>query len=309
MISTQERYLGSLMGLAAGDALGTTVEFKSPGSFRPLTDVIGGGPFGLKPGQWTDDTSMALCLAESLVERKGFDARDQMDRYVRWWKTGYMSSTGEFFDIGGATSTALTRYLKTGDPFAGSTDPNVAGNGSLMRLAPVPLFFASDPEKAIKMSGESSKTTHAAVTCIDACRYSGCLIVGAVKGVSREELVSRRYSPVDGYWDRAPLSPEIDDIACGSFLRKSPPEVAGTGHVVKSLEAAMWAFSQSSNFKDGCLLAANLGNDADTTAAIYGQIAGAYYGVLDIPESWRQRLAFLDIIERLANGLFDVRKA
>jgi ADP-ribosyl-[dinitrogen reductase] hydrolase len=160
------RYEGCLMGLAAGDALGTTLEFKPPGTFAPLLDMVGGGPFHLEPGQWTDDMSMALCLAESLLTCRAFNARDQMDRYVRWWKDGYLSSNGRCFDIGITISQALQRYAKTGDPLAGSADPQSAGNGSLMRLAPVPMFFAADPEKAVVMSAESSKTTHGTVACL-----------------------------------------------------------------------------------------------------------------------------------------------
>ena len=304
MITRQMRYRGCLIGLAAGDALGTTVEFQPPGSFTPLTDMVGGGPFGLELGQWTDDTSMALCLAESLVECGSFNAHDQMKRYVRWWKEGYLSSNGRCFDIGNTVSQALGQFLRTGDPFAGSIDPRSAGNGSLMRLAPVPLFFAPDPEKAISMSAESSRTTHGAMTCLDACRYFGGLIVGAIMGASKEELLSERYAPAKDIWEAMPLCAEIDEIACGSFKRKDPPEIVGSGYVVKSLEAALWAFNRSSNFKEGCLQAVNLGNDADTTGAIYGQIAGAYYGVSDIPKSWREHLAHIDLIDRLAMELY-----
>lgn len=298
------RYQGCLMGLAVGDAVGTTVEFKRPGSFQPVTDMVGGGPFGLKPGEWTDDTSMALCLADSLITCKGFDARDQMDRYVRWWKEGYLSSNGTCFDIGGTVSQALRQYQKTGVPFSGSINVNAAGNGSLMRLAPVPLFFASNPEKAISMCAESSKTTHGVRSCLDACRYFGGLIVGAVNGASKEELLSSRYAPDEGLWGRIPLCSEIDEIACGTFKHKDPPQIVGSGYVVKSLEAALWAFYTSSTFEEGCLLAVNLGDDADTTAAIYGQIAGAYYGVDGIPGSWRERVFFRSHIEGMAERLF-----
>jgi len=304
MITRQMRYQGCLIGLAAGDALGTTVEFQPPGSFTPLTDMVGGGPFGLELGQWTDDTSMALCLAESLVECGSFNAHDQMKRYVRWWKEGYLSSNGRCFDIGNTVSQALRQFLRTGDPFAGSTEPRSAGNGSLMRLAPVPLFFSADPEKAISMSAESSRTTHGAMTCLDACRYFGGLLVGAIMGASKEELLSGRYAPAKGIWESMPLCTEIDEIACGSFKKKDPPEIVGSGYVVRSLEAALWAFNRSSNFKEGCLQAVNLGNDADTTGAIYGQIAGAYYGVSGIPKTWRERLAHIDLIDRLAMELY-----
>ncbi len=303
MISKEERFQGCLLGLAAGDAVGTTVEFKPPGSFTPVTDMVGGGPFRLKKGEWTDDTSMALCLAESLLTCGGFDARDQMERYVRWWQEGHLSSNGRCFDIGNTVSGALSRFLNTGEPIAGSTDARSAGNGSIMRLAPVPLYFASDPILAITMSEESSKTTHGTRTCLDACRYFGGLIVGAVHGAGKDELLSRRYTPVPGTWDDHPLCPEIDTVACGSFKHKSPPEIVGSGYVVQSLEAALWAFYHTTNFKEGCLLAVNLGNDADTTAAVYGQLAGAFYGLPGIPDTWQNSLALKDLIAGFASTL------
>ncbi len=303
MTTLQSRYEGCLLGLAAGDALGTTVEFKAPGSFAPLTDMVGGGPFGLEKGQWTDDTSMALCLAESLITCRGFDARDQMERYVRWWKEGHLSSTGRCFDIGNTVYQALQRYQRTGEPFSGSTDPYAAGNGSLMRLAPAPLFSAADPEHAIHWSEESSRTTHGAVTCVDACRYFGGLLVGALQGVSKEELLSPCYTPAVGVWEFIPLCPEIEVIAGGSFKRKEPPFIVGSGYVVEALEAALWAFDRSSSFEEGCLLAVNLGHDADTTGAIFGQLAGAYYGVDGIPQTWRDSLAQVDLIRGYAGQL------
>src|SRR4051812_17438769 len=140
-----ERARGMLLGLAAGDALGTTVEFRAPGTFAPVTDMVGGGPFGLPPGAWTDDTSMALCLAESLVEQLGFDPVDQLERYVCWYRDGHNSSTGRCFDIGGATRAALERFERTREPYPGDAAPDAAGNGPLMRLAPVVLAFAGRP--------------------------------------------------------------------------------------------------------------------------------------------------------------------
>lgn len=151
-----ERYRGSLLGLAVGDALGTSVEFKKPGSFPPVTTIIGGGVFDLQAGEWTDDTSMTLCLAESLIESRGFDPADQMRRYCRWKNEGYLSSNGRCFDIGGTVGAALRHFERTGEPFSGSLDPHAAGNGSLMRLAPIPLFFASDPRAAIKFAADGS---------------------------------------------------------------------------------------------------------------------------------------------------------
>ena len=303
-METIDRYTGCFLGLAVGDAIGTTLEFKRPGTFEPIQDMVGGGPFGLKPGQWTDDTSMALCLAESLIECRGFDAIDQMSKYVRWYREGYLSSNGTCFDIGATISGALRRFEQTGAPYVGSTDSRSAANGSIMRLAPVPLFFAKNPELAIEKSAESSRTTHALPVVLDACRYFGALLVGAVSGAGKADLLSDRYSPIPGYWHGRPLSLEIDGIAAGSFKHKQPPEIRGSGYVVKSLEAALWAFYHSESFKDGCLMAVNLGDDADTTGAVYGQIAGAFYGKQGIPKSWLEKLAYKDMVEGYAEKLY-----
>ncbi len=299
------RYRGCLLGLAVGDALGTTLEFQPPGTFTPVMDMVGGGPFGLQPGQWTDDTSMACCLAESLVVCQGFDPQDQMDRYLRWYREGYWSSTGSCFDIGTTIRAALQRYEASGNPLAGSPDPQTAGNGSLMRLAPVILVYARHPEVAIEYAGGSSRTTHAAPAAIDACRYFGGLLIAALHGIPRREILAGSYSPVGGAWQGGALVAEIAAVAAGSFRRK-PPEIRGTGYVVQSLEAALWAFSQSVDFRQGCLMAANLGDDADTTAAIYGQIAGAYYGVSGIPSDWVEKISKGPQILALADQLFEL---
>jgi ADP-ribosylglycohydrolase len=299
-----ERYRGSLLGLAVGDALGAPLEFRPPGSFTPIDDMVGGGSHDVMLGQWTDDTSMALCLAESLIEQQGFNPVHQLQKYVRWWREGYLSSIDECFDIGNTTLDALMRFEKTQEPYCGSTDPRNAGNGSIMRLAPVPLFYAKRPLEAIGKSAESSRTTHGAATAVDACRYLGALIAGAANGVTREELLCERYSPIPGYWEENPLVEEIDEIARGSFKHRQPPEIQGSGYVVKSLEAALWAFYHSHSFREGCLLAVNLGMDADTTGAVYGQLAGAFYGEMEIPESWRSQLIRSHLIESMADKLF-----
>jgi len=295
-----------MLGLAAGDALGAPVEFKRPGTFKPLTDMVGGGPHRLKPGEWTDDTSMALCLADSLIEKKGFDLKDQMERYWRWWYEGYLSSNGSCFDIGNATHSAIKSFKRTGDPISGSTDPHSAGNGSIMRLAPIPLAYVNHPESAIELSGKSSMTTHCAKTCIDACRYFGGLIAGAVKGASKKDLLSAAYRPDGRTWRKGELVDDIFEIAEGRYKYKEPPEIKGSGYVVKSLEAALWAFCHATSFEDGCLLAVNLGHDADTTGAVYGQLAGAFYGVENIPKGWLEKIALRELIERFADGLFNL---
>ena len=301
-----ERYRGCLLGLAVGDALGTTLEFQPPGSFRPLEDMVGGGPFNLAAGQWTDDTSMALCLAESLIECQEFNPADQMNRYIRWYRQGHLSSTGVCFDIGNTVRSALGRFEITGEPYSNSIDPYSAGNGSLMRLAPVPMFYANNPAEAIIKCGESSKTTHGAKTAVDACRYFGGLLVGAFNEVNKEDLLYERFSIVGGCWEDDPLVEEIDLISMGSYKREMPPDIRGAGYVVHSLEAALWAFYHSESFEHGCLMAVNLGEDADTTGAIFGQLGGAYYGVQSIPATWRKILAFKELIRTYADQIFEL---
>lgn len=311
------------MGLAVGDALGSAVEFKAPGTFPPVTGMRGGGPWNLEPGQWTDDMSMALCLAESLIESPGYHPADQMERYVRWYREGHLSSTGICFDIGTTTAAALNRFTRTGDPYSGSTDPYSAGNGSIMRLAPVPIFYAARGryEEAVGMAGDSSRTTHGAPACVDGCRYFGALITGALIGAEKEELLSPLYCPPlemgDGpgaaedkgrdrrstYWDAHPMVPEIQAVAEGSFKHRNPPEIRGSGYVVESLEAALWAFYHSDTFEEGSLLAVNLGDDADTTGAVYGQLAGAYYGFEAIPRQWREAVTMKELIVEYADIL------
>jgi ADP-ribosyl-[dinitrogen reductase] hydrolase len=300
----RDRFHGALLGLATGDAVGTTLEFRQPGSFSPIDDMTGGGPFSLRPGQWTDDTSMALCLATSLLEQGGFDPADQMDRYLRWYREGYLSSTGRCFDIGNTVRAALHRYERSGDPYSGSTHPYSAGNGSIMRLAPVVLYFAASPATAIARAAASSRTTHGAAAAVDGCRYLAALLLGALAGEPKEVLLQPRYTPIAGLWQEQPLVAEIDAVAAGSFREKDPPAIRGSGYVVESLEAALWAFARGDSFREGCLLAANLGDDADTTAAIYGQLAGACYGAAAVPEGWRARLARHDEILALADGLW-----
>jgi ADP-ribosylglycohydrolase len=251
---------------------------------------------------------MALCLAESLLECKGFDPIDQLARYVRWMREGHHSSNGECFDVGTTVRLALGRFERTGQP-SGSTEERSAGNGSLMRLAPVPLFFAADAAVAVAKAAESSRTTHAHPEAVDACRYFAGLLLGALVGASKEQLLQPAFSPSPDVWRSEPLSPAIATVAEGSFLRSEPPAIRGGGYVTHSLEAALWAFAKSTCFEDGALLAVNLGDDADTIGAIYGQLAGAFYGVDSIPERWRKKLAKLDVLESFASRVFEAAEA
>ena len=292
-----------MLGLAVGDAVGTSVEFRPRGSFPRVTEMSGGGPFHLKAGEWTDDTSMALCLATSLVEMGRFDANDQMQRYCRWRDSGYLSSNGRCFDIGATVNHALNRYKRSGEPFSGSCDTNSAGNGCLMRLAPIPMFFYPDRDVTIAMSGESARTTHGAPECIEASKLFGAMLHRALSGATREEILF-------AHGVSTTTSPKLKQIAYGAYREKSEDEIQGSGYVVDSLEAALWCFLTTKNFRDAILRAANLGQDTDTTAAICGQLAGAFYGECGIPVGWVNQLALGREISVLADRLMlaDCRK-
>ena len=292
-----DRFKGCLLGLACGDSVGTTLEFKKRGTFEPITDMVGGGPFGLEPGQWTDDTSMALCLAESLIERQKFDAVDQMQRYCDWMNKGHLSSNGKCFDIGVTVSRALRDFEYTGEAYSGSDNPYSAGNGALMRLAPVPMCFCNDLDDVIHYSELSSKTTHGADECLEAAKLFGAQLYQALHGESKEAILK-----ASGY---IPQAEKVVDLATASFINKDYEVLTGSGYVIESLESALWCFYHSDNYRDAILLSANIGNDADTTAAICGQIAGAYYGFEGIPVEWRGLLAMGDAIEVMAVKLFE----
>lgn len=301
MTLDNDKFRGALLGLATGDALGTTVEFSRRGTFEPLTDIVGGGPFSLKPGEWTDDTSMALCLGQSLVKCQEMNPHDQLDRYLEWWNIGHNSITGNCFDIGNTVRKALENYSITDDPYSGSTHPMSAGNGSIMRLAPVPMFFANDQLMASEAAAESSKTTHGAKEAVAACRIFSQLIVAALHGHDKDYILSQK-SILPYTLDN--LTPGLEAIVNGDYKNKEAIDIRGSGYVVESLEAALWAFWNTSSFEEGALLAVNLGDDADTTGAVYGQIAGAYYGMKGIPKHWLKKLAWKEKITRLADQLY-----
>lgn len=293
----QSRFRGALLGLACGDAVGTTVEFKPRGSFPPATDMLGGGPFRLKPGQWTDDTSMALCLATSLIESNGFDPHDQMRRYCRWMDEGYLSSNGVCFDIGGTVRRALSNFKATGSANSGPTDPRSAGNGCLMRLAPAPMFFYGSRDDAVDHAERSARTTHGALECLEASRLFGAMIHDALSGKTKSEILF-------GQSVAETFSPSVASIAHGEYRDRTESLVKSTGYVIDSLEAALWCFHHTDSFPTAVLRAVNLGGDADTIAAIVGQLAGAYYGEQGIPAAWRRLVCMSDEITQLSDQLY-----
>jgi ADP-ribosyl-[dinitrogen reductase] hydrolase len=295
--TSRDRAVGALLGLAVGDAIGTTLEFQKRDSYPPLTDMIGGGPFGLEPGQWTDDTAMAMALAASLIHRADFDEVDLMRRFWGWHQNGEYSCTGTCFDIGITTREALVRWQKSGNAVAGSTDPNTAGNGSLMRLAPVAIRFWQDRDRLRDVAARQSRTTHAATEAVDSCVAFAELLADAIAGAERSYVLRDRSES---------YSEKVAEILSGSWHQKSRNDIRSSGYVIHALEAAIWCVHQSHDFQEAVLLAANLGDDADTTAAIAGQLAGALYGASGIPATWRSKLAWERHIVATAGHLFDL---
>jgi ADP-ribosyl-[dinitrogen reductase] hydrolase len=289
-----DRSKGSLLGLAAGDALGTALEFSVRDRSPRVTELNGGGPFDLPPGVWTDDTSMALCLADSLLAKARFDPADVMDRFLRWQREGENSPIGRCFDIGNATAGALRRCELDRQPFAGDPSPRVAGNGSLMRLTPVVIFAQRDPQAAVTLAREQSRLTHAAPEAVDACAFFATLLVEALSGGSPHDILAPR--PWAG-------TPAVAAIAGGSWRGKARSDISSSGYVIHTLEAALWCVGRRASFEDAVIEAANLADDADTVAAVTGQLAGALHGIHGIPARWLDRLAWRERIERSAAAL------
>ena len=274
-----DKALGAFIGLAVGDALGAPAEFCQRGRFQPLTGMRAGGKFQMHPGEWTDDTAMALCLADSLIACDGFDPNDQMERYWRWGNEGYNSTRSRAFGVGKTVAKAMAHHKRTGDPYSGSVDPRSAGNGSIMRLAPVVLFYNSNYEESIHYAAESSRTTHQAPEATACCRILGHILHRAINNELDKSALLDNLPHID-------LTPPLLALCNREYVNKEESDIKGSGYVVESLEAALWAFETTNSFADAVLKAANLGDDSDTTAAVCGQIAGAYYGLSAIPKEW-----------------------
>jgi len=293
----RERFQGALLGLAVGDALAANTQFRKPGSFAPVGDMLGGGPFDLPRGAWTDDTAMALLLAESLLER-GFDANDQVQRYVRWQREGVGSSTGQCVGISASVAKALATALYKRQPFAGSHDPAQLDKDPLSRVAPVVMYFFADPSAAVSRSAEAARITAQAPLVLDCVRLLAAMLRQALAGRDKAAVLK----PPRESWASGHVRPEVLGVYDGSYQRM-PPDITGGGHIVQALEAALWAFHRGETFREGALLAANLGRDSDVVSAVYGQLAGAYHGVSAIPGIWRNSLIRQEVVIDTADRL------
>ncbi len=288
-----DRGLGCFIGLAVGDALGTTLEFSARDTHPPVADLVGGGPFQLKPGEWTDDTSMALCLADSLLACGELNNRDLMERFLRWLDHGENSVNGRLFDVGNTTRAALERFRESGDPVSGSSDPHSAGNGSIMRLAPVALRWHHDAAVACENARAQSRTTHAVLKAIEASSLLTAILVDAIQSGDKEFALRPRLAETDA----------LGPVAQGLWRSKERDEISSGGYVVETLHAALWSVYRAEDFREAVVLAANLAGDADTVAAVAGRIAGALWGLSDIPAQWLEKLAWREEIEHRAYRL------
>jgi ADP-ribosyl-[dinitrogen reductase] hydrolase len=291
-----DRIKGCFYGCAVGDALGAPLEFSVRDTAPLLTEMAPVRRFRLAAGSWTDDTSMMLCLAASIAAQGGkLDAYSELSHYYEWWDKGYLSVNGDCFDIGRTTTVALSEFDRKRTTVAPTAHEQFCGNGSLMRIVPIPILAAGDVEKARAFGAQSSETTHAHPLCKDACGLFAALVTRALAGDNKPELLAVLRGAASRIVD-AQLMP----ICAGNFLTKSRDEISSSGFVVNTLEAALWAFFTTGSFKDGAILAVNLCDDADTVGAVYGTLAGAYYGFSAIPPSWESALQG----RRMLDGVF-----
>ena len=277
------RFLGALLGLAVGDAVAAATQYRRPGRFAPVGDLLGGGPFDLPRGAWSDDTAMALCLAESLLECDGFDARDQVARYTRWQQEGHLSATGQCVGITAGTARALARAQWRRQAFSGSHDPGALDPEPLSRVTPVVLFFFADPPLAVAQAAEAARTTCQAAAVLDACRSLARALQAALAGEGRPGIL-------------AAAGPR------GPLPAAAATQVAGAT-APQALAAALEAFAGTDSFRDAVLAAANLGGHSDVIAAAAGALAGAHYTQSAIPTLWRNSLMKQQLIAGFADRL------
>ena len=291
----RDKAIGALVGLAVGNAVGATLAFQPRDRYR-VSDMVGGGIFGLKAGEWTGDTSMMLCLAETYLQNNTLDFKDFRNRLVRWYKQGENSSNGICFDIGNTTRFALDQHLLHDGKWMGNTERSTAGNAALVRGAPVAIFRRKTVRGIWFESKAQSQATHGAPESLSACFFLDLLLNHLIYGYDKEKTFAPHI---------VPLVARVLIINAGEYKQKTRDQIRSSAYVIDTLEAAMWAVWNTDNFRDAILLAANLGDDADSVAATAGQIAGALYGYAGIPQEWKDKLVQHERIASIAGELFD----
>jgi ADP-ribosyl-[dinitrogen reductase] hydrolase len=297
----RDRFRGSLLGLAVGDALGAPAEFLTAEQVAErwgiLVEMVGGGCHDCKPGEVTDDTEMMLCLAESLASLGDFDAEDVMRRYAAWFDTDPVDVgiTVRTVMLGVKSGTSWDRAARRAHEVLGRM---TAGNGSLMRTAPVALRYVNEPQRRVTVALAESALTHFDQLAGWACVALGELIAAAIAGELREQLpaIAARLHRDE---------PRVATVLAqaGEATRA---EIVASGYVLDTLKAALWAVLSSGSFEDAVIGAVNLGDDADPVGAVAGALAGALYGEADIPARWVDVLLVRDRVLAVADSLADL---
>ncbi|KAL4786561.1 ADP-ribosylation/Crystallin J1 [Aspergillus varians] len=319
--TVKSRIKGSVFGVAVVDALGGPVEFHPRGSFDPVSDFQHNANFDVPAGTWTDDTSMTLCLAKALIDSKGtFVAQAAIRNYIKWHNDGYLSATDDCFDVGNGTTKALMIWQGYFDrlPYIQKDDStgheggqpaidkvlkreHYCGNGSLMRVSPIGLVYFHDMDEALYNAAASSNATHPYPTCAESCEIYTKLIVRALNGASKEDLA--REVAATTFKDKK-LRERLNGYSgLQDWEARAENSIDSSGYVVSTLDAALWSFFSTSTFEGGALRAVNLGWDADTVGAVYGGLAGAFYGLEAIPSKWVGGLQKKEVVEEIASGL------
>jgi ADP-ribosyl-[dinitrogen reductase] hydrolase len=313
-MNLNDRLKGCLWGSFVGDALGAPYEFKKRGTFRTSDKYISGGKFNLKPGEWTDDTSMSLCAMASIIDHKGqLNYHDMMIKWLKWYKTGYMSSKNMCFDIGQTTCRSLMLYESTKTLFGGPSHERFSGNGGIMRYAPIAIYCRHfSLLNAIKCGKEYSNLTHPSNKCQQCAGLLMYFLYQCfnVPNITKEELVkpilfADSNTKIYQYSPDQIFSEQTKKIVHNA-IHKKYDDIKSSGYVVYSMEVALFAFFHSTNFIDGLLMVINMGGDTDTIGAIYGQIAGAYYGYSSINRYYIEHLHNQQMLSSLIENFLKV---
>ncbi|MGB9913310.1 MAG: ADP-ribosylglycohydrolase family protein [Candidatus Kapaibacteriota bacterium] len=309
----KNKVVGGLLGLCIGDALGVPVEFSSRSVLKasPVSDMIGYGVHNQPPGTWSDDSSLAFCLAESLCN--GFDLQDIANRFVSWLYEGYWTPFGKVFDVGNTTSIAISRLKNGINPvYAGLNDEFSNGNGSLMRILPLSFYLENkDRELQFELTHQVSCLTHSHIRSQMACGIYIQFTINLLKGNDPKLAYVKMKESVSEYYSKPPYDTELrhfSRIIDYDISQLSEDAINSSGYVIDTLEASLWCFLNNNTYKDIVLSAVNLGYDSDTTGAVAGGLAGIYYGFDALPWEWISKIVryedIIDLGERLYEKLY-----
>ncbi len=290
-----DRAVGAIMGLAVGEALGASVAFTPRDTHAPVTDLVGGGLFARAAGEWGEHTAMTLCLAESLRAAPDFAPPDFMDRLVAWVDRGIPGLRSGPVEVGYTTSSAIERYRWTGRTAETEPRPRPVDAESLIRVAPAAIRWGAAPATAERVARRQSRVTHAAPEALDACALLARCLTAALRG---EDRTSSLVPGPDPSW----CAP-VRGLAQGTWKPKRREHIETAGNALDLLEAALWAVYHAESFPQAVLTAVNLGNFADATGALAGQLAGALYGAGALPTRWRRTLVQEDRLRGVAVAL------